>query len=260
MQTGVVAGQDAVGKLKGVSVVIPVYNQGMNIARAIQRIVVTLDSALVDYELVVVNDGSTDNTLEVLQKEYSSNQKIKIISYMPNKGKGFAVKTGVHESHGNIIIFTDGDLDIYPEVILQYIRELDSHDLVIASKHHPLSKVQSPLSRKFLSKAFNLFVRVAVGINLKDTQSGLKAGNGDVLRTIFKIMLVKRFAFDVELLTVASIMNLNIKELPVSIEIRRGFKLREITKMFVDVLAISYRYHIIHWYQKRIQFLSTKTH
>lgn len=253
MQTGTFAIQQPLEKLKNVSIVIPVYNQEKNVTKALEGISRVFDQAFVDYELVVVNDGSTDSTLQLLQKESESNQKLRIVSYTPNKGKGFAVKSGVLESHGNIIIFIDGDLDISPEMILDYAKELDSYDLVIASKFHPLSKVQAPLSRRFLSRAFNLFVRMAVGIKARDTQSGLKAGNGEVLRTIFKVMLVKRFAFDVELLTVASILNLRTKELPIKIDLNRGFKLREILKMFVDVLAISYRYRITHWYQNRIQ-------
>lgn len=234
---------------------IPVYNQEENVVKALERIGRVLDSAFVDYELVVVDDGSTDGTLELLKKEGLSNQKLRVVSYAQNRGKGFAVKTGVLESRGNAIIFTDGDLDISPEIISEYIRELESSDLVIASKLHPLSKVQAPFSRRFLSRAFNLLVRMAIGIKVKDTQSGLKAGNGDVLRTIFKVMLVKRYAFDVELLTIAAALDLKIKELPIEINLGRRFKMRDVARMFVDVMGISYRYRVRKWYQKQLQQL-----
>ena len=117
-----------------------------------------------------------------------------------NKGKGHAVKMGVLNSKGDVVSFLDGDLDISPAQIKNYIRELEGCDLVIASKAHPLSIITAPFVRKMLSKMFSILVRVAVGINIKDTQSGLKIGNGNALRKIFNVMLVKRYAFDVEML------------------------------------------------------------
>ena len=203
----------------------------------------------------MVNDGSLDNTLQVLRDLEKCDPRLRIISYFPNMGKGHAVKTGVVASCGDVVMFTDGDLDISPSAIKDYFRELQNCDLVIASKTHPLSKVNVPFSRKFLSRAFNLFVRIATGIKFKDTQSGLKAGNGSVLRTIFKVMLIKRYAFDVEMLTIAKELELSIKEMPVEISLDRHFKIKEIVKMLIDVLAVAYRYRISHWYQKQLTSL-----
>ena len=93
-------------------------------------------------------------------------------------------------------------------------------------------------------------VRVAVGIRFKDTQSGMKAGKGSVLRAIFRTMLVNRYAFDVELLVIASLFHLTIKEMPVKVTISKRFKLREILRMAMDVATISYRLKINHWYYK----------
>ena len=106
-------------------------------------------------------------------------------------------------SFGDVITFVDGDLDISPNTIRDYVKELENCDLVIASKRHPLSKVKAPSSRKFLSRMFNLIIRMLIGIEVRDTQSGLKAGKGVALRSIFGSMVVKRYAFDVELLTIA---------------------------------------------------------
>jgi glycosyltransferase involved in cell wall biosynthesis len=208
------------------------------------------------YEVVAVNDGSSDDTFGVLQKEENLDPCIKVISYNPNRGKGYAVRTGVMQSSGNIVIFVDGDLDISHNKIRDYVKELENFDLVIASKRHPQSKLDAPLSRKFLSRMFNLLVRMAIGIKVKDTQSGLKAGKGDALRAIFRIMLVKRYAFDVELLTIATALNLNIKEMPIEISLERSFKVLDIAKMFLDVTNIAYRYRIKRWYHKQITLLS----
>ncbi|MEW6603510.1 MAG: glycosyltransferase [Thermoproteota archaeon] len=238
------------------SVVIPVYNQQSNISSSLSRIKQILDSALIQYELVLVNDGSQDDTLKILKNEERVDSRIRVISYTPNMGKGFAVKTGVVQSRGDIIIFTDGDLDISPDVIANYIKELTDFDMVIASKRHPLSVVDAPLSRKILSRAFNLVVQIGTGIKIEDTQAGLKAGKGDVLRKIFSVMVVKRYAFDVELLAIATLLRLQIKELPVTIHLDRRFKIKDIMRMFVDVLGISYRYRIKRWYQERINLVN----
>ena len=238
-----------------ISVVIPVHNQETKISALLAKVKEILNSTLQSYEIVVVNDGSYDNTLQVLQKEELLDSCIKIISYMPNRGKGHAVKTGVMQASGSIVIFVDGDFDISHNRIKEYIDELENCDLVIASKRHPQSKVYAPLSRKFLSRMFNLLVQLSIGIKIKDTQSGLKAGNGAALRTIFSVMLVRRYAFDVELLTIATAMNLNIKELPIEIKLDHNFKIQDIAKMLLDVTAISYRHRIRRWYKRQLLLL-----
>jgi glycosyltransferase involved in cell wall biosynthesis len=238
-----------------ISVVIPVHNQEREISALLTKIKEILNSTLQSYEIVVVNDGSYDNTLQILQKEELVDSCIKIISYMPNRGKGHAVKTGVMHASGSIVIFVDGDFDISHNRIKEYIDELKNCDLVIASKRHPQSKVYAPLSRRFLSRMFNLLVQLSVGIKIKDTQSGLKAGNGPALRTIFSVMLVKRYAFDVELLTITTAMNLSIRELPIGIKLDHNFRIQDIAKILLDVTAISYRHRIRRWYQRQLLLL-----
>jgi glycosyltransferase involved in cell wall biosynthesis len=238
-----------------VSIIIPVYNQEKQITDLLTRIRGILKPIFTDYELIVVNDGSKDNTLDALRKEQEELKlklKLRVISYNENRGKGYAVKQGVIQSTGDIVLFIDGDLEISPEAISEYITELEYSDLVIASKAHQFSDVVSPRSRKVLSKMFNLLVRVALGIRLKDTQSGMKAGKGSVLRAIFRTMLVNRYAFDVEMLVIASLFHLTIKEMPVKVIISKRFKLQEIVRMAMDVAAISYRLNINHLYYKMV--------
>jgi dolichol-phosphate mannosyltransferase len=241
------------------SIVIPVYNQERNVSRAISKVKETLvSSGLSDYEIVVVDDGSTDDTLQVLQKERSVDQHITVVSYTPNRGKGFAVKRGILHSHGKVAMFFDGDLNISTRMIRDYLTNSRKTNLIIASKRHPQSKVDVPTSRRFLSRIFNLIVQVCVGICVHDTQAGLKAGDGDLLRTIFSRMRVNRYAFDVELLTIASILKLDVQEMPVDLKIDRKFKLKDIARMLIDVMKISYRYRVAHSYQK--EFMMTEAH
>ena len=247
-------GTEALQKLRvQLSIVIPVYNQEKSVSAALERIGRVIESTGLSYELIVVNDGSRDGTMTAIRSQASHNSNLRMVSYSQNVGKGYAVKTGIANSHGDSVIFTDGDLDISPNMISEYIRQLQDCDLVIASKRHPQSKVNAPASRKFLSRAFNLVVRILTGISIKDTQSGLKAGNGTALRAIFKLMLVKRYAFDVELLTIASLLKMQIKEMPIEINLDRKFKVKDIARMFIDVLAISYRYRVRRWYQRQLE-------
>ena len=233
-----------------ISVIIPVYNEESKIHSLLAHIREILSETLLQYELIIINDGSTDNTELVVAEEGKLDNRIKLLSYKENRGKGHAVKMGVLNSKGDIVCFLDGDLDISPSEIKNYIKGLEGCDLVIASKAHPLSIITAPFVRKMLSKMFSMLVRLAVGINIKDTQSGLKIGNGNALRQIFNVMLVKRYAFDVEMLAIASKLNLKIKESPIEITLDCSFKFREILNMFVDVLGISYRLRIIRFYQQ----------
>ncbi len=238
--------------IKKLSVVVPVFNSEGKVVDCLSKLKEILDSTILTYELIVVDDGSTDDTLEALKKIKNFFPQLKIISYQNNKGKGCAVKKGVLETSGDVVMFLDGDHDINSDCIIKYINELDDYDLVIASKAHPNSKVDCSILRRFLSRMFNFFVRIFTGIKLRDTQSGLKVARGDVLLKIFEIISVKRYAFDVELLTIASLLGLKIKEMPVEIKMDRRFKIKDIVRMFKDVLAISYRLRIKQFYQKQI--------
>jgi dolichol-phosphate mannosyltransferase len=237
------------------SVIIPVYNQEKELPSLLKRLKQALNSTLLNYELIIVNDGSCDKTLEILQEERELEGNVQIISYPTNKGKGYAVKKGIMHARGDIVLFVDGDLEISPDAIQDYVNELQSCDLVIASKSHPLSKVNAPESRKFLSKAFNLYVRITTGIKLRDTQSGLKAGDGNALRMIFNIIHTNRYAFDVELLAIASALNMSIKELPIEITLNHRLKFDDVAKMFIDVIAISYKLRINLWYHKQLKLM-----
>lgn len=229
-------------ELYEISLVVPVYNQAKNITQTLDRIRKIMIQTQLPYEIIVVNDGSTDNTLELLQRQKETDCRVKLFSYDKNKGKGYAVRTGIMNSKGEAIVFIDGDSDVSVESIVEFIAAFRSCDLIIASKAHPLSRVNAPLSRRILSKGFNYLVRLMLGLEFRDTQSGLKAGNGDVLRVLFKFMTVRRYAFDVELLAMAHAMKLRVKEMPIEINLDGRFNIAEILVMLKDLLAISYRY------------------
>jgi dolichol-phosphate mannosyltransferase len=236
--------------LPRISLIMPVFNQQNKISFSLEKIKQAVESAFSDFELIVVNDGSTDNTLTILRDITSTDPRIRVLSYTPNRGKGYAVRQGVLLSQGQAVIFLDGDLDISPDSIKDYVEKLSTSDLVIASKRHPGSNVIIPRSRMFLSRAFNLIIRVATGISQKDTQVGFKVGNGEIMRLMFRNVSVKRYAFDVELFTIASVLHLKVQEMPVVMKIDRQFSMKEIVNMFADVTRICYRHKVLHAYQK----------
>lgn len=150
------------------------------------------------------------------------------------------------------MIFADSDMEIDLRAISEYLETLKHCDIVIASKRHRDSRVKVPVSRRILSEGFNGLVRVLTGVPIKDTQSGLKAMKKKVFVDIFPRLAVKRYAFDVELLAVANLFGLKVVEMPVNIKLEAKFRPKEMWHMFVDLLGISYRLRITHWYQRTL--------
>jgi len=143
-------------------------------------------------------------------------------------------------------------MEIDLNTISSYVKALEDADIVIATKWHPDSTVSMPLSRRMLSRTFNVLVRILVGFNLKDTQVGLKVMKRSAVDKIFPRLAVKRYAFDVELLALAHLYNLKIVEMPVKLTLESPFKAKDAWRMFVDLLGIAYRLRIIRWYQRKL--------
>lgn len=234
------------------SFVVPAYNEEDFIEDTLESIDGVIKDKNLPYEIVVVDDGSRDGTLANAQRYAGKNGHVKVVSYSKNFGKGHAVKAGFMQATGNIVIFTDGDNEIDLRTISEYLEALNYGDIVIASKRHKNSQVEVPLSRRIFSETFNALVRLLTGVPLKDTQSGLKAMRKNAFTHIFPRLAVKRYAFDVELLAVANLYGLKVVEMPVNIKLDAKFKPNEMWRMFIDLLGITYRLRIIHWYQRPV--------
>jgi glycosyltransferase involved in cell wall biosynthesis len=239
-----------------VSFVIPAYNEEVFIEDTLGTLDSVFKEKMNQYEIVVVDDGSKDKTFKKALQYANKNGHVKVIRYARNAGKGFAIKTGVMESTGDIVIFVDGDMEIDFNTISKYVTALENADLVIATKWHSKSTVSMPFSRKLLSRTFNVLVRLLIGFDLKDTQVGLKVMKRSAVDKIFPKLAVKRYAFDVELLALAHLYDLKIVELPVKLKLDSSFKPKNAWHMFVDLLGIAYRLRIIRWYQR--QFYSSE--
>ena len=230
------------------SIIIPAYNAESTIETVVKNISKLIDDANISYEIISVNDGSIDETLAILQK-LEGKFNLSYVSYSENKGKGFAIRTGILSSHGKFVLYTDGDLDVSTNLILEYLKYLELHDIAIASKKHPDSKIHNIQSRIFLSNLFNFSVRALTNLSIKDTQVGFKIGRGDIVRRIFNNMVIDRFSFDVEFLTIAILLKLKIIELPIEMTLKRHFNLKDILRMLLDLLRISFNYRFTDKYK-----------
>ena len=236
------------------SVIVPAHNEEQHIAEFLCDSISSLDALGFDYEIVVVDDGSTDRTRERAISA-TNNRRIKVVGYKDNVGKGFALKYGFEHTTGDIVVFLDSDRDISPKQIVRYVGGAERADIVIASKWHPKSRTEMPLIRKFLSHGFHLMVMLLTGLRVSDTQSGMKAFRRTVLERVLPRLAMKRFAFDVELLTVANLKGFRVVEYPIEINIRGPAKLGPLVKMlwsmFIEILGVTYRLRILRWYDKQ---------
>jgi len=235
------------------SFVLPAYNEAESIEGALDTLDTVVKGTGRRYEIVVVDDGSVDNTRLKALNYANKNGHVRVVGYRRNIGKGYAVKTGFIRALGDSVAFVDSDLEIDVEKISSYVEALKQGDIVIGSKWHPESVVDMPLIRRILGHGFNALVRLLTGVKLKDTQTGLKLVRKSAFEHIFPRLAVKRYAFDVELLAVANFYGLKVVELPVQIRIRHLFNLKEVCKMFVDLLGIVYRLRVTRWYQRVLQ-------
>jgi glycosyltransferase involved in cell wall biosynthesis len=231
-----------------ISIVMPAYNEADSIERGVVAVDRQFEAVSEDYEIIVVDDGSEDSTRKIIQE--FTDKKVKLVGYDRNQGKGHAIKIGLHSATGQFAFLIDSDSEIHAKDLMNYVDALGSADFVIGSKRHPLSTVRTPAGRRFLSLGFNVLERLLTGVKATDTQAGLKAARSAALYQVLPLLSVKRYAFDAELLAVASLFDFKIKELPVNIDLKATFSARQVFRMFIDLLGIAYRLRIRHWYQK----------
>ncbi len=242
---------------KTLSLIVPAYKQENTIVQDIKNLEKVLSSLPLKNEIIVVVDGFVDNTYKQVKK--LSGKNIKIVGYSKNKGKGYAVRYGVDKANGDIIGFIDAGMDLDPREISRMINMIDwnNADIVIGSKLHPESKVQYPLARKILSWGYRAITHILFGFSIKDTQVGLKLFKRKVAKDVFSRILVKKFAFDIEVLAVAYKLGYKkIYESPIILDFTKASSItsynfwRITLRTLWDTLAVFYRLKILHYYDK----------
>ena len=236
------------------SLVIPAYRQAATIGQEIRALDALLGTLAPSHEILLVIDGNDDDTLGAVTRE-SLPPNLRIECFEDNQGKGAALKHGLLLSRGQLVAFIDagGDLDPSALRIMLAMQELFHADIVIGSKRNSLSEVSYPPLRRIYSWTYQLLNRFLFRLRVRDTQVGVKLFRREVLQAILPRVLVKRFAFDLELLVVAYHRGFNrIVEAPV--HIRHGFSssvnVHAAFQALWDTLAIFYRLRILHWYDR----------
>jgi glycosyltransferase involved in cell wall biosynthesis len=238
-----------------ISVIMPAFNEGKKIRANLIDTVETFHSLGHPFELILVNDGSTDDTGEEVHKVELEHPEVTLVTYTRNGGKGNALKEGWKHAHGDLITFVDADLELHPRQLKVFLDVMEEKkvDIVIGSKRHPESIIHYPLKRKILSKCYNLLIRGLFQCNLTDTQPGLKLFKREVLAKEFPKVFVKRYAFDLELLLNSLKDGYTIAEAPIAIDYVREnggrIKLKDVGRIYKDTMGIFYRIKFTHFYE-----------
>jgi dolichyl-phosphate beta-glucosyltransferase len=229
-----------------VSLVIPAYNEGRRLEGGLARLRHAIDAGAIEVEsteFIVVDDGSVDDTTARARTLFAPFPHVRHVRLPENLGKGGAVRAGVAAAAGAIIVFADADMAIDPSQMPEFIRALARADLAIGTRAAPEASVDRPsLRRSIMNRTFNRLVNAVTHLSLADTQCGFKAFRAPAAKLLFHCSITERFAFDVEILTLARRLGLSVDEVPVHWLRVKGSQIRpwmDARSMVSDVVRAS---------------------
>lgn len=229
------------------SVVMPAYNEGAHIYDNLLEASRVMSTFLKHYEIIAVNDGSKDNTADLIRKAAQADTHIKPVIYDENKGKGGAICTGIPYASGHYIAILDSDLELPPILLKRFLKQMHTEncDILIGSKLHPQSKLNYPPLRKFMSYGYYIMLKLLFHLNIHDTQTGIKLYKSEVIKPIAENLQTTGYAFDIEILAKANAMRYIISEAPIELNYSRDdaksgrrIGLKDVFKVFKDTLAV----------------------
>lgn len=247
-----------------ISIVVPAYKAEKFIKRDLLSIRHICENLRYKSEVICIVDGYLDKTLQQANKvAHKYPKEIRVFGYSKNQGKGYAVKYGMSKSKGDIIAFIDAGLEINPNglgILLEHFIWYNA-DIIVGSKLHPASKVNYPWQRKIVSFGYRIVTRLLFGLKIRDTQAGIKFYRREVLEKTLPRLMVKAFAFDIEMLAVAYQLGFKrIYEAPVELKMEFKSGISTITSkrflltvlgMFLDTCAVFYRLYVIDYYNDK---------
>lgn len=201
------------------SVVIPAYNEGTRLGATLEKVLSYIAQHACDAEVIVVNDGSRDNTADLVRSFAEKNPGLRLVENPGNRGKGYSVRNGMLTARGRVILFTDADLSSPIEEVPKLLKALaDGADIAIGSRwlRSELQTQRQPLHRQLFGRIFNLLLRITLGLRFRDTQCGFKVFRRRAAQTIFPLQRIERWGFDPEILFLARKFGFTVQEVPVA--------------------------------------------
>jgi len=226
------------------SIVIPAYNESLRIESALDRVMTCVTEQGWDAEVLVVDDGSTDDTSEIVQRWMDRFDRLHLIKNPGNRGKGYSVRNGLLQAAGDVVMFTDADLSSPMEEANRLLAAIaGGADVAIGSRWMDRTRqtIHQPLYRQFFGRCFNAVTRLVMGLPYKDTQCGFKAFRRSAAQIIFRLQRIERWGFDPEILFIARKLKYTVREVPVTWghdERSRMSYLKDGLKMLEDMAVI----------------------
>jgi glycosyltransferase involved in cell wall biosynthesis len=226
------------------SIVIPAYNESIRLRATVEKILAHLQEQGWDAEILVVNDGSTDDTAAIVQAFAAQNHAVRLVQNPGNRGKGYSVRNGMLQASGEILLFSDADLSSPIEESDKLFAAIAAGaDVAMGSRwlRTELQTQRQPLYRQVYGRLFNFALRLILGLHYRDTQCGFKAFTRRAAHSIFPLQHIERWGFDPEILYLARKFGLKVKEVPVKWAHREGTRLnplRDGIRMFGEMLKI----------------------
>ena len=226
------------------SIVIPAYNEGARLGATLEKVLAYVRAQRWDAEVVVVNDGSRDNTAEIVKNFANREPALRLIDNPGNHGKGYSVRNGMLNARGEILLFSDADLSSPIEEAPKLFSAIEQGaDIAIGSRwlRAETQTQRQPLYRQLFGRVFNILLRLTLGLPFKDTQCGFKAFTQKAAQTVFGLQKIERWGFDPEILFLARKFGLQVQEVPVAWGHSGGTRINPLvdgSRMFQDMLRI----------------------
>jgi dolichyl-phosphate beta-glucosyltransferase len=201
------------------SIVIPAYNESARLGASLEKVLAYVHAQGWDAEVIVVNDGSRDNTADIVRTFAAKDPVVRLVENPGNHGKGYSVRNGMLNARGQIILFSDADLSSPIEEAPKLFQALDEGaDIAIGSRwlRAETQTQRQPLHRQLFGRIYNLVLRLTLGLRFADTQCGFKAFKQPAVQAIFPLQKIERWGFDPEILFLAKKLKFKIREVPVA--------------------------------------------
>jgi dolichyl-phosphate beta-glucosyltransferase len=226
------------------SIVIPAYNESARLPATLASVLAYVHAQGWDAEVIVVNDGSRDNTADIVREFAAKDSILRLVENPGNRGKGYSVRNGMLSARGRVVLFSDADLSSPIEEAPKLFQALEKGaDIAIGSRwlRAETQTQRQPLYRQVFGRVFNLLLRLTLGLNYKDTQCGFKAFKQRAAQTVFPLQKIDRWGFDPEILFLARRFGFKVQEVSVAWGHSGGTRINPLTdgtRMFLEMLRI----------------------